>query len=95
MSTNIMRTSARMRIAEWAYRSTMEAIDADFAHLSRVFARHGLTLRSGRACPAESRRFTHALANDETEPTPARLAASLDVLEETLGTLAPEKRKAG
>ena len=36
---------AAIRIAEYAYRSTMETLDADFKRLQRVFARHGLILR--------------------------------------------------
>ena len=35
---NIMRTSGRIRIAEYAYRSTMATLDADFKRLSKVFA---------------------------------------------------------
>ena len=42
---NIMRTSGRVRIAEYAYRSALQKLDADFASLSRVFERHGLRLR--------------------------------------------------
>jgi predicted acylesterase/phospholipase RssA len=42
---NIMRTSGRIRIAEYAYRSTLQRLDRDYARLSRVFERHGLRLR--------------------------------------------------
>jgi predicted acylesterase/phospholipase RssA len=42
---NIMRTSGRIRIAEYAYRSTLQKLDADYKRLSRVFGRHGLRLR--------------------------------------------------
>jgi predicted acylesterase/phospholipase RssA len=42
---NFMRTSGRIRIAEYAYRSTLQRLDAEYAPLSRVFARHGLRLR--------------------------------------------------
>lgn len=42
---NIMRTSGRIRIAEYAYRSTLRRLDADYARLTRVFARHGMRLR--------------------------------------------------
>ena len=42
---NIMRTSGRVRIAEYAYRSTQQKLDAEYPRLSRVFARHGLRLR--------------------------------------------------
>jgi predicted acylesterase/phospholipase RssA len=47
---NIMRTSGRIRIAEYAYRSTLQKLDAEHARLSRVFERHGLRLRP--AAPA-------------------------------------------
>ena len=42
---NIMRTSGRIRIAEFAYRSTLQKLDAEYARLSRVFERHGMRLR--------------------------------------------------
>ncbi len=42
---NIMRTSGRIRIAEFAYRSTLRKLDAEYARLTRVFARHGMRLR--------------------------------------------------
>ena len=42
---NIMRTSGRIRIAEYAYRSTLQKLDEEYARLSRVFERHGLRLR--------------------------------------------------
>ena len=42
---NIMRTSGRVRIAEYAYRSTLQKLDAEYARLSPVFERHGLRLR--------------------------------------------------
>lgn len=42
---SIMRTSGRIRIAEYAYRSTLRKLDAESARLSRVFERHGLRLR--------------------------------------------------
>lgn len=91
--SNIMRTSARRRIAEWAYRTTMEAIDADYPRLSRVFARHGLALRPKCVDDlTKSHRFTHAMANDEAEVTAMRLAASLDLLEKTLDEMPPERR---
>ncbi len=47
---NIMRTSGRIRIAEYAYRSTMALLDSDFRRFQRVFAKHGLILRP--ACAA-------------------------------------------
>jgi predicted acylesterase/phospholipase RssA len=42
---NIMRTSGRIRIAEYAYRSTLRKLDAEYSRLSRVFERHGMALR--------------------------------------------------
>ncbi|MBK9090230.1 MAG: patatin-like phospholipase family protein [Holophagales bacterium] len=42
---NIMRTSGRIRIAEYAYRSTLRKLDAEYGRLSRVFERHGMALR--------------------------------------------------
>lgn len=66
MTRNIMRTSGRARIAEFAYRSTMEALDADFPRLARVFARHGVALK-----PAASR--TAARAGVPGRPQAARL----------------------
>jgi len=50
---NIMRTSGRIRIAEFAYRSTLQRLDAEYGRLSRVFERHGMRLR-----PATSRSRT-------------------------------------
>lgn len=78
---NIMRTSGRVRIAEYAYRSTMATLDADFKRLQKVFARHGLILRP--ACARDrSRVKSHADRTSETVPT--RLAASLAALEADL-----------
>ena len=53
---SIMRTSGRIRIAEYAYRSTQQKLDADFARLSRVFARHGLRLRPATSLSKAPRR---------------------------------------
>lgn len=53
MTQGIMRTSGRARIAEFAYRSTMRSLDADFPRLARLFGRHGMTLR-----PASPVRFS-------------------------------------
>lgn len=61
---NIMRTSGRIRIAEYAYRSTQQKLDAEYAGLSRVFARHGLRLR-----PATS------ISRTPLRPKAARAAA--------------------
>ena len=78
---NIMRTSGRIRIAEYAYRSTMATLDADFKRLQKVFARHGLVLRP--ACARDrSRVKNHSDRASDTIPT--RLAASLATLEADL-----------
>jgi len=53
---NIMRTSGRIRIAEYAYRSTLQRLDADHARLSRVLDRHGLRLRPASARTRAPRR---------------------------------------
>jgi len=78
---NIMRTSGRIRIAEFAYRSTMATLDADFKRLSTIFAKHGLILRPACACD-RSRVKHHAERASDTIPT--RLAASLATLEADL-----------
>jgi hypothetical protein len=78
---NIMRTSGRIRIAEYAYRSTMATLDADFRRFQKVFARHGLVLRP--ACARDrSRVKNHSDRASATIPT--RLAASLAALEADL-----------
>ncbi len=78
---NIMRTSGRIRIAEYAYRSTMATLDADFKRLQKVFARHGLVLRP--ACARDrSRVQNHSERASDTIQT--RLAASLATLEADL-----------
>ncbi len=53
---NIMRTSGRIRIAEYAYRSTLQKLDAEYARLSRVFGRHGLRLRPATSVSRAPRR---------------------------------------
>ena len=53
---NIMRTSGRIRIAEYAYRSTLQKLDAEYARLSRVFERHGLRLRPAVSVSRSPRR---------------------------------------
>ncbi len=78
---NIMRTSGRIRIAEYAYRSTMATLDADFRRLQKVFARHGLVLRP--ACARDLSRVKHR-PERAGDPLPARLAASLAALEADL-----------
>ena len=82
--SNIMRTSGRVRIAEYAYRSTMQAIDADYPRLSRAFARHHLTLLP--AAPAASRTLRAAERYERrfAEDMPTRLAANLETLEQDL-----------
>jgi predicted acylesterase/phospholipase RssA len=82
---SIMRTSGRIRIAEFAYRSTMATLDADFKRLQKVFARHGLILRP--ACARDrSRVKNHTERASDTIPT--RLAASLAALEADLDRMA-------
>lgn len=82
--SNIMRTSGRVRIAEYAYRTTMQLIDEDYPRLSRIFARHGIKLRS--AAPETSRTVRAAERDDRrrTGDLPTRLAANLEALEERL-----------
>jgi predicted acylesterase/phospholipase RssA len=82
---NIMRTSGRVRIAEYAYRTTMETLDADFPRLRRMFARHGLKLRPASA--VDGSRIN--LQADRSEgPAPVRLRAELEMLERDLDRLA-------
>lgn len=81
---NIMRTSGRARIAEYAYRTTMRTIDADFPRYRRIFARHGLKLRP--ACPAQER---ISLQAERIETfAPVRLRAELETLEREVDRLA-------
>ncbi|MEO6325045.1 MAG: patatin-like phospholipase family protein [Thermoanaerobaculia bacterium] len=86
--SNIMRTSGRVRIAEYAYQSTMKTIDDDFERISRIFARHGLKLRTAAPEGHESIRAARDLASDVGEMTSSRLAASLRVLERNLADTA-------
>jgi len=88
---NIMRTSGRARIAEYAYRTTMQTLDADFPRLSRLFAKHGLKLRA--SAPLTSQTLRRAL-NEEARlngDMPTRLTATLDTLEQDLDRMM-EKR---
>jgi hypothetical protein len=78
---NIMRTSGRVRIAEYAYRSTMALLDSDFRHFQRLFAKHGLTLRP--ACARDLSRVK-VLADRSSERITTRLSASLAALEADL-----------
>ena len=80
---NIMRTSGRIRIAEYAYKTTMQTIDEDFPRFRRLFARHGLKLRP--ASPALHR--IHLQADRGEGPTPTRLKAQLELLERNLSRL--------
>ncbi len=80
---NIMRTSGRTRIAEYAYKTTMQSIDESFPRYRRLFARHGLKLRP--ASPALHR--IHLQADRGEGPTPTRLRAQLEILERNLSRL--------
>jgi predicted acylesterase/phospholipase RssA len=86
---NIMRTSGRIRIAEFAYRSTMATIDSDFTRFARLFKRHGLTLRP--ACAVEPSRT--GLENIRKKASmPERLAAELAALELSLDRMEAARR---
>jgi NTE family protein len=78
---NIMRTSGRTRVAEYAYRSTMALLDLDFKRFQRLFAKHGLTLR-----PACARDLSHVKAHADrtSDRITTRLSASLAALEADL-----------
>ena len=90
---SIMRTSGRVLIAEYAYRSTMQALDADFRRFSRIFAKHGLKLRP--ACAVEPERCRLEAARRHG-PSSKRLAASLHALERDLDAMTAAKlRRAG
>jgi NTE family protein len=84
MRGNIMRTSGRARIAEYAYRSTMARIDEEYPRLSRIFARHGLKLREKAPETSHTVRHAELHALRSAEDTPTRLAATLDTLEDEL-----------
>jgi predicted acylesterase/phospholipase RssA len=87
---SIMRTSGRARIAEYAYRTTMQTIEADYPRLRRLFARHGLKLRPASAIDG-SRINRQA---DSTEgSTPIRLRAQLETLEQDLAFLEAASRR--
>lgn len=79
---NIMRTSGRIRIAEFAYRSTMRTLDDDFGRLSKLFAKHGLKLRPASPIATAEESVVDRTASGTD--TPSRLKASLQVLEEQL-----------
>ncbi len=82
---NIMRTSGRARIAQYAYRTTMQTIDADYPRLRRLFARHGLKLRPASATDGSR---INLQADRMDAPTPVRLHAQLETLEQDLAWLA-------
>jgi len=87
---SIMRTSGRVRVAQFAYRSTMQTIDHDFRRFSKLFARHGLTLRP--ACTVEPTRA--GLDNlRKNASMPERLAAELAALERDLERMEAERRQ--
>jgi len=75
---NIMRTSGRARVAEFAYRSTMRQLDSDFRRYRRLFAKHGLILRP--ACAIEPLRSGIEAAR-RRGCTAERLSAHLAALE--------------
>jgi predicted acylesterase/phospholipase RssA len=77
----IMRSSGRARIAEYAYRTTMETIDADFPRYRRILARHGLKLRPASA--VDGTRINRQ-ADWSDEAAPIRLRAQLETLERHL-----------
>ena len=79
-----MRTSGRARIAEYAYRTTMETIDADYPRLRRLFARHGLNLRPASA--VDGSRISRQADRTE-EAVPVRLRAQLETLERDLARI--------
>ncbi len=77
----IMRTSGRARIAQYAYRTTMQTIDADYERYKRILARHDLKLRPASAVDG-SRISRQADWSDEAAPI--RLRAQLETLERDL-----------
>jgi NTE family protein len=87
---SIMRTSGRARIAEYAYRTTMQTIDADFPRFRRLFARHGLKLRP--ASNVDGSRISRQADRTE-EVLPVRLRAQLETLERDLELLEAAGRR--
>jgi NTE family protein len=85
---NIMRTSGRARIAEYAYRTTMQTIDAEFPRYRRILARHGLKLRP--ACAVDRSRINRQ-ADRSHEAAPVRLRAQLETLERDLVRMAANR----
>ena len=87
---NIMRTSGRIRIAEYAYRTTMKTIEADYPRLRRLFARHSLKLRPASA--VDGSRLN--LQADRIEGSaPVRLRAELETLEQDLAFMEAAARR--
>jgi hypothetical protein len=85
-----MRTSGRIRIAEYAYRTTMQTIEADYPRLRKLFARHGLKLRPASA--VDGSRIN--LQADRSEgATHVRLRAELETLERDLDRLVADARR--
>jgi predicted acylesterase/phospholipase RssA len=87
---NIMRTSGRIRIAEYAYRTTMQTIEADYPRLRKLFARHGLKLRPASAVDGSR---INRQADRSEGPTPVRLRAELETLERDLDRLVADARR--
>lgn len=69
---NMMRTSGRVRIAEYAYRTTQQKLDAEYGRLSRVFERHGLRLRPATSVRRAPRRGTVPLPAAARAPSTRR-----------------------
>jgi NTE family protein len=88
---NIMRTSGRIRIAEYAYKTTMQTLDDDFPRYRRLFSRHGLKLRPASPAP----RRIHLQADRSDGPTPTRLKAQLATLEQNLSRLEALRARQG
>ncbi len=82
--SNIMRTSTRVRIAEYGYRTTMAQIDADYPRLAKMFANHGLELLESAPKESLALRFAERLERKLEGDMPTRLAANLELLEHEL-----------
>jgi predicted acylesterase/phospholipase RssA len=85
---NIMRTSGRSSIAQFAYRSTTASLDADYARLARLFGSHGLSLKPPVSQP-EAKVSIEIPEVRERMPASRRLAASLEILEKRLDASDP------
>lgn len=93
MTQHIMRSSGRARIAHYAYRFTMQTLDADFERYRRMFARHGLALREPVADGEYALEGTRSGPGLEATDTPTRLAAALKVLERDLEKAGAARRR--